>query len=130
MPGDSGSSSSSTSSTTTNNTDRRLVVDGSSAGVSANSSTVNVTQTDHGAISSAMQILSAGQDRTGDSFDRVVGLADTLLRGSLSVVQDSTGVVSQAYETARNTQTGSIDQKTMIVLGIAGAVAVVAWSKK
>lgn len=123
--GGGGSSSSSSTSSSTTNTDKRQVVDNQSVGVSSDSSTVNVTMTDQGAIDKTFALLQAGGQGVYSSLDKVIGLADTLLKGSLSVVKDSTGVVSQAYETAENTKTGSIDQKTMIVLAVAGAAAFV-----
>lgn len=129
MGGGGGSSSSSSTATTTQNTDKRQVVDNQSVGVSSDSSTVNVQMTDLGAISSAMQMLSNGGQGISDSFDKVIGLADTLLKGSLDTVKTSNAVVSQAYETAQTTTNGSIDQKTMIVLAVAAAGAFVLGKK-
>jgi len=124
------SSSSSSTSTSTQNTDKRQVVDNQSVGVSSDSSTVNVQMTDLGAIDKAMTMLNNGGIGLQESFDKVVGLADVLLKGSLEAVKGTNQVVSQAYETAENTQSGSIDQKTMIVLAGAAAAAFIFGRKK
>lgn len=122
MGGGGGSSSSSSTSTSTQNTDKRQVVDNQSVGVSSDSSTVNVQMTDLGAINASMEMLRNGGLGLQESFDKVIGLADTLLKGSLDTVKTSNAVVTQAYETAQNTANGAIDQKTMMVLaGVAGA---------
>ena len=128
MGGGGGSSSSSSTSSQTTSIDKRMVVD-NGVGVSSDSSTVTVTATDLGAIDKAFGFASASGDKIVSSFDKVVGLADVLLRGSLDAVKTTNGVVSQAYETARTTAAGAIDQKTMIVLAVAGAVAFVASRK-
>lgn len=140
--GGGGSSSSSNSSTTTMNTDKRLVVD-SGVGVSSDQSTVNVTSTDLGAISQAfgfagasgakaLDFATAGGERVAGTMDKVLGLADTLLKGSLTAVADTNNLVNSAYETARTTEKGTIDQKTMIVLAVtaAGAAIFIAGRKK
>lgn len=56
------SSSSSSNQTTTTNVDKRQVVDGQGLGVSSDSSTVNVSQLDGGAIDSAFNFASSGLD--------------------------------------------------------------------
>lgn len=128
--GGGGSSSSSSTQTSTQNTDKRQVVDNQSVGVSSDSSTVNVTMTDQGALDKAMTMLGIGSEGILTSFDKVIGLADTLLKGSLTTVKDSNAVVSQAYETAQSTANGSIDQKTMMVLAGAAAAAFIFGRKK
>jgi hypothetical protein len=126
--GGGGSSSSSSNATTTNTTDKRMVVD-NGVGVSSDSSTVTVNATDLGAIGKAFDFATGAGQSVSGTMDKVLGLADVILKGSLDAVKTTNGVVSQAYETARTTATGSIDQKTMIVLAVAGAVAFVASRK-
>lgn len=128
MGGGGGSSSSSSTSTQTTSTDKRMVVD-NGVGVSSDSSTVTVNATDLGAIGKAFDFATAAGGSVTGTMDKVLGLADVLLRGSLDTVKGTNAVVSQAYETAKNTATGSIDQKTMIIFAVAGAVAFVASRK-
>lgn len=125
MGGGGGSSSSSATTTQTENTDKRMVVD-NGVGVSSDSSTVTVTAVDLGAVSKAFEFAGASGEAVVGTLDKVLKLADTVLTGSLKTVGDSTSLVSQAYETAENTKTGSIDQKTMMVIAGIGAAAYIA----
>lgn len=122
--------SSSSSSNQTVSTDKRLVVDGGSVGVSSDSSTVTVNQTDLGAIGKAFDFASASGANVITTLDKVLGIADTVLKGSLTAVQGTNSVVSQAYETAKNTTSGAIDQKTMIILAAVAGVAFVSRGRK
>lgn len=126
--GGGGSSSSSSTASTTNTTDKRMVVD-NGVGVSSDSSTVTVNSLDAGAIEKAFAFASGAGESVSGTMDKVLGLADVILKGSIDAVKGTNAVVSQAYETAKNTQSGAIDQKTMMVLAVVGAVAFVA-SKK
>lgn len=128
MGGGGGSSSSSATTTQTTSTDKRMVVD-NGVGVSSDSSTVTVNALDLGAIGKAFDFATAAGGTVAGTMDKVLGLADVILKGSIDAVKGTNAVVSQAYETAKNTSTGSIDQKTMIVLAVAGAVAFVASRK-
>lgn len=129
MGGGGGSSSSSATTTTTQNVDKRMVVD-NGVGVSSDSSTVTVTAVDLGAVSKAFEFAGESGKAVVGTLDKVLKLADTVLTGSLAAAKDSTALVSQAYETAENTQAGSIDQKTMMVIAGIGAAAYVATRMK
>lgn len=137
-----GGDSSSSASTSSNSTaiDKRMVVD-SGVGVSSDSSTVNITSTDMGAVKSAFDFAGASGrsalefagesgERMVDSFDRVLKLADTVLSGSLTANDKSASLMAQAFETAKTTASGSIDQKTMMVLAGVAAVALVVIKRK
>lgn len=126
--GGGGSSSSSATTTQTTSTDKRMVVD-NGVGVSSDSSTVTVNAVDLDAVSKAFDFAGASGAAVITTMDKVLGLADTVLKGSLATVKGTNDVVAQAYETARTTQTGSIDQKTMMVLAGVAAVAFVAARK-
>lgn len=143
LGGDSESKSTSVANTT--NTDKRQVVDNQSVGITpdiylvqgkkSNSDlTLNsyATVTDFGAIDAAMNAFSIGNDTIRGSLSEVLGLADSALRTvnaagareSASVDSALAGLTA-AYETAQTTEAGGIDQKTLIVLAIAGAVVAV-----
>lgn len=123
--GSSSSKSSSSTATATTNVDRRQVVD-HGVGVSSDSSTVSVTSVDLGAVEAAFGFADASGQLVAGSFDKVLKLADTVLTGSLNAADKSAALVSAAFETAKNTESGSIDQKTMMVLAGVAAVAFVA----
>ena len=95
--GGGGSSSSSTSATTTTNTDKRLVVD-HGVGVSSDSSTVNVTTTDLGAIQSAFDLTKVGLSGVSGSFDKVVGLVAAQAHDTGSGDDHESEVIGAAQE--------------------------------
>lgn len=113
--------SSSSSSTSTTNIDKRQVVDGSSVGVTSDSSTVNVSVLDHGAFADAvaladravtetlkasaaanalnsgdfdkvLNLTSSSTKMAGDSLDKVLGFAGSVLK----LTGDSAKVVEKS----------------------------------
>ena len=129
--GGGGSSSSSTSSsnqTTTNNVDKRLVLDQGIA-ISSDSSTVTVNALDAGIVTKALDTVSAADATAGAGFNQLLTLADKLFTAGgdiLNKTQDSALSQIAAVNTAKNDSKGSIDQKTIIIIAIAGAAAYVA----
>lgn len=150
--GGGGSSSSSSTASTTTNLDKRQVVDGSSIGVSSDSSTVNITALDHGAIdkagavvNAALATISANDAIQGESLGNVlslaesntdavisglggvIGLASELFKGGFDALKTSQDQVNNAYSTATDLKqsAGSIDNKTLMILGVAAAAAFV-----
>jgi hypothetical protein len=86
-----GGDSSSSSSTTTSNTDKRQVVSDYGVGVSSDSSTVNVSVTDQGAFSAAVDLAKSGADDNVKAFDSVLGLTNRALdkhQGAFSAAVD------------------------------------------
>ena len=133
-----GGGSNSSNSTTTQNVDKRLVVD-NGVGVSSDSSTVTVTAIDHGAIEQSFQMGKAALDsivtadaNQGQTLDKIVGLADKLFTGGYDLLKTNQVSVNQAYETAKTLETskGTVDNRTIIVLGVAAAAAYAATRRK
>lgn len=180
------SSSASTNATSTTNTDKRLVVSDQAIGLSSDSSTVNISMADQGAIAGAAGIADraitamslndamAGtnyQDllkTTADAFNTVsaaekdaaglraqsasdvaalsaknygallstttsamsglFSLADKALTGGFGTVQNSLGAISSAQDTANSK--GTLDNRTITILGVAAAVAVGAYAMR
>lgn len=126
-----GGKSSSKAATTTNTTavDKRLVVDGNSVGISAEGSNVTVNTLDAGIVGKALDTVQAADATNGEGFDKLLGLADKLFTQGGELISNTSQATLQqvaALNTAQNDQKGAIDQKTIMVLGIAGAVAIVA----
>lgn len=125
------SSSSQSSSTNTTNTDKRLVVDGSSIGISSDSSTVNVQALDSGIVNKALDTVAAADATAGEGFDRLLGLTEKLFDtgGKLLETNSATTMAQlETLNTARNDTRGQVDQKTIILLAAAGVAA--AWVMK
>lgn len=146
------SQSSSSTATTTQNTDKRQVVD-NGVGVSSDSSTVTVNVLDEGIVKAALDTVSAADAVSGQGFTQLLGLADRLFVGAGEVSEVSGRgftqllgladklfvgageVIGKTQDTAlsqigqvnsaKNDAKGAIDQKTIVVLAIAGAAALV-----
>ena len=119
------SSSSSASTTTTQTTDKRMVVD-TGVGISSESSNVTVNTLDSGIVKAALDTVKANDATNGDGFSKLLGLADKLFTTGSTLIEktsDTTLAQVAALTTAKNDSAGLIDQKTIIVLGIAGAIA-------
>lgn len=130
-----GGGSSSSNETTTQNVDKRLVVD-SGIGISSDSSSVNVTALDAGAITDAfefananVELLKASDALQGQSVAQLLNLTDKVFDGAFKVldknaaiVESSGQFVAQAYDNAK----GEGDTKKMIAFGVIAAVAIVA----
>lgn len=125
-----GSSTSSTATTTstqntTTNIDKRLALS-SGIGISSDSSTVNVEALDGEIVRKALDTVSAADATAGASFEKLLGLADKLFTGAGEVIgktQDASLAQLATLNTAANDQRGAIDQKTLVVLAVAGAAA-------
>lgn len=111
-----GGGGSSSSSQTTNNSDKRISIRDGTA-VSGDGSTVNIT--DGGIVSRALDTVDVANATNAEGFDK-------LLAASQNLFNNSTKAVAGAYETALTEKAGTgIDNKTMIVLAVAGAAALV-----
>lgn len=134
-----GSSSSSSNSQETTNVDRRQVVGEGSVGVSSDSSTVNVSVLDSGAIdkagaiaSQAIAAVSAGTvtQQQGfalllDATSKAIGEVFKVIDKNTALVGQVTGGVADAYEVAQSSASGARDlQKLVLVAG--GIIAVIA----
>ncbi len=149
-----GSSSSSSTTQTTNQVDRRQVVDAGSVGVSSDTSTVNVSVLDQGAIArageiadraiamaaysgqeasrnlqSVLDLITASDQETGKSLSSVLGFARDVFVTGIGVL-DKAGdqIDSQTALVARaydNAQ-GEGTQKNMVAAAALAAVAIVA----
>lgn len=122
----SGSSSTSSSNSTTQNTDKRLVVSDYGLGISSDTSTVTVNATDNGAVKDALNYADKADARQGQTLDSVIGLAGALFSGGFEALKTSQSQVNAAYLQATETKqaAGTIDNRTIMVLGIASAAAV------
>lgn len=129
-----GSKSSSKSSSTTTNVDKRIAVE-TGIGISSDGSTINVQALDGEIVKQALETVQTADATAGEGFSQLLTLADKLFTAGGEIItktQDTTLAQLETINTAANDQKGSIDQKTMIVLGIAtaGAIAYVASKRK
>lgn len=134
-----GRSSSSSAATTTNEDNRVAVQDG--IGLSASSGNV-VQITDAGIVSRGLDTVDATIDKAIDSvnlsnanqnegFAKLLQAADSLWERGENLIGQTQQAVADAWSQAQNDKAGTIDNRTIIVLAVAGAatLAVVAATK-
>lgn len=138
MGGGGGSSQANTTTTTsTQNTDKRMVLDGSSVGVSADGgSAVTINTSDQGAIKGASDIALASIGSNSTNLDHLLATADHLftqqqsaLDANTNLTRDLAGTAQTAYADAAAQASGN---KNLILMGMAvvGVVAFTALGKK
>lgn len=138
--GGGGGSSNSSNQTTTQNTDKRLVVD-SGIGISSDSSTVTVNSLDAGIVGQALNTVQLADATNGQGFGQLLSLADKLFVGagnlvagtqqaSLSMAEATQKATNTAYQNATAEKSGTLDNKTIMILGVAAAAAMVMKGKK
>ncbi len=138
-----GGGSSSSSSQSTNQVDRRQVVDNGSVGVSSDTSTVNVSILDQGAIAgardiaaNALALVAASDQQTGQNLSTVLGFARDVFTTGIGVLDKAgkqidaqTGLIAKAYDNAQ----GEGTQKNLVAAAALATVAIVAvkaWGNK
>lgn len=136
-----GGGSSSSSATTTTTQDRRQVVEQGVA-VSSDSSTVNVTATDQGAVAAALEFATAAGAgvleadlANQDTVNRLLGIADKVFVGAFETIGKTSEAVmtaGQGVATAYEGAQGAGNEKTLLALAalaVVGIVAVKVWGK-
>lgn len=136
--GGGGSSSSSTTSQTFN-TDKRLITGEGSLGVSADESvvvvdyTTNNTMSDLGAIAEAfgfgersLETVELNNTILGDGYNKLLDATESLFQRGETLIGQTGDRIADAYQTANVEAKGSIDNRTITIIAIAGAVALVA----
>lgn len=128
--GDSSSSSSSQQSTTVNNIDRRQVIGEGGMGLASDGAnvTINNQTVDAGIVERALDTVKAADATNGEGFTKLLSLADKLFTGAGNMVEKTQTASIAQLETinaAAADSKGQIDQKTMIVLAVAAAGALV-----
>lgn len=140
-----GGGSRSSSAQSTSNIDRRIAVqDG--IGISGDSNALElITNTttnvlDGGAIKGAFETTESTVSRALDSvdvsnatlgqgYDRLLGAAERLFDRGGELIGQTQKSVADAYVRAQDTSRGTIDNRTIIVLAVAGAAAVIIASR-
>jgi hypothetical protein len=122
------SSSSSSNSTTTTNIDKRQVNDNGAVGVTSDSSTVNVSVLDNGAIDKAIDLAKSGTTGAYQGISELLGFAKDVIKlqdESAKLISKSAENVGDAYQTANEMSSGQKQLATvgLVVAGVVGFVA-------
>lgn len=138
-----GGKSASSSAQTTYNTDKRLAVGDGGLGISADNSDVGLTintttnMMDGGAIagafdtttatvSRALQTVDLNNATNAEGFSKLLTTAEGLFNKGETLIGQTQQAVADAYHQAQTNKAGTIDNRTIIVLAVAGAAAVFA----
>lgn len=111
-------------------TDKRNAVQ-NGVGVSGDGNIVSVTSTDAGAVKAGQAVATRALDSidksnalSAGSFDKLLQAADKLFERGESLVGQTQQHVSDAWLQANTDGKGSIDNKTIVTLGLAAAAVV------
>lgn len=118
---DSNSSSSSSTTNNTTNVDKRLVTDNGSTGISSDSSTFNISNTDNGAVNAALASSSANFKTLMDTVKVLGAGAVNSLQANVALAKDLSGTAQNAYTDAAGQASGT---KTLMYAVLAVIVLV------
>lgn len=124
-----GGGGSSSSSSTTQNFDKRLAVGDGGAGITGDNSSIAINVLDGGIVSRAMDTVDLSNAIGREGFTKLLDTASLMFNKSESLIGQTQKSVADAYSQAQTDKAGAIDQKTIIVLAVAGAVAMFALRK-
>lgn len=151
--GGGGGGGSSSSTTSTENSDKRLAVS-SGAGITGDNSSISVysTSTDSGLVSRALDSVDAANAVNAEGFEnllnastknysvtvgsqtqgfsQLIGAAERLFNQGQNLIGTTQKSVADAYSQAQVNKSGTIDNRTIIVLAVAGAAAAFAITRK
>lgn len=124
-----GSSSSNASST--NNIDRRLVTGEGSLGVAGDSNVVTVNSLDEGIVTKALETVQVNDALGQEGFSKLLTVAENLFNQGQGLIGQTQAAVADAYSQAQTDAKSTIDNRTIVVLGVAAAaVGIFAIRKK
>ncbi len=122
--------SSSSSKQTSSNADNRVAVqDG--IGLSASSgNTISVTTVDAEIVGKALDSVNISSALGAEGFAKLLETSKDMFNTSQGLIGQTQKAVADAYGQAQNDKAGTIDNRTIIVLAVAGAAALVAMNHK
>lgn len=99
-----------------------MVVD-QGIGISSDSSSVYVNALDGDIVKHALDTVKASDAIAGEGFGKLLDLTGKVFDVGSGVIKAGQQMTADAYQTAQAEKSGSIDNKTIMILGIAGAAA-------
>ncbi len=131
-----GGSSSSASTQETNNFDQRNAVqDGIGlSGSSGNAVTLNNTNTtnitDGGIVTKALDSINLNNATNAEGFESLLSAAESLWQRGEKLIGQTQQSVADAYMTAQTEAKGTLDNRTIAVIAVAGAAALAFASRR
>lgn len=121
--------SSSSNSSTSSSTDKRVVTD-SGIGVSGNKNTITVESVDKEIVGKALDTVQISDALNADSFNALLKAADGLFNRGEGLINRTQTAIADAYAQAQDNTKSTIDNRTVIVLGIAAAGVATAYAMR
>lgn len=81
-------------------------------------------------LTMANNTIKLANATNADGFDKLLNVAENLFAGGNQLLSQTQASVADAYSQAQNDKAGTIDNRTIIVLAVAGAAAVYAMSRR
>lgn len=124
-----GGDSSSRSSNDTYNTDKKVAVqDG--VGITGDNNNVSMTSSDPATVARALDSIDRNNATNAEGFTQLLGVAGSLWNQSQNLIGQTQKSVADAYSQAEANKSGTIDNRTMIMLAAVAAVMVFAITRK
>ena len=125
-----GGGSSSASTQETNNFDQRNAVQDGIAlsGSSGNAVTLNVT--DGGIVTKALDSINLNNATNAEGFESLLSAAESLWQRGEKLIGQTQQSVADAYMTAQPEAKGTLDNRTIAVIAVAGAAALAFASRR
>jgi len=123
--GKSGSSSQADQTTKTENYDQRIVNESGIVAASGSSLVANIESIDGDVVNRALEFATASDASNAAGFGKLLDFAAKAFDTGASVIKTGQDQVLSAAQSVQNDKNGAIDQKTIVVLGIAAAAALV-----
>lgn len=128
--GSSSSESQANQETTTQNTDKRIATEGSIVATDGAQITANIESIDGDVVKGAFDFATEIGSQNAEGFGQLIGIAEKIFSTGSSMIESGQKQVLSALQSVENDKRGAIDQKTMIVLGVAAAAALVLVKRK
>lgn len=106
--------------TTTNNDNRVAVQDG--IGLSASHGNV-INVTDGGIVKDALNAVNISTAANGEGFAKLLEVTENMFNRSEGLIGQTQKSVADAYSQAQTDAKGTVDNRTIMVLGVAAAAA-------
>lgn len=123
--GKSSSSSQANQTTTTQSFDNRIVTEEGIIATGGSSIVANIERMDGDIVKAALEFATNASDDNSVNFGKLIELGSDMFTRGATMLETGQQTVLQAMASAENDKRGAIDQKTVVVLGIAAAAALV-----
>lgn len=115
-------------STTSNTTSINNVLDGGAVKAALDTTgkaTKNALDFGSNTVSAALQTVQVNDATNAEGFNKLLDSATAMFNKSQGLIGQTQQAVAQAYSDAQNNAKGTIDNRTIIILGVAAAAALV-----